>query len=224
MTSELSKEAADLVKHGRSALRPTAADKARVLSALKAQLPPAAPTAATGGLGGLNVGGKTLLMAAGAAVAVVAVIVYTTRPPESASLGASSTTPSAQGAEFVAPVADTISPALGATPELRETAAPPAVAPVAAGRGNVSDRLAEEVALLTRAQREFHAGNFNAALASVDEHRRKFARGTLGQERVKLRVKVLCALGRTGDAKVEHRKLGKLSAATGSADDVCGGK
>lgn len=224
MTSELSKEAAELVEQGRLALRPTAADKARVLSALKAQLPAAAPTAAAGGgVGGLNVGGKTLLTAAGAAVAVVAVVMYAARSPDPVTAGPTATPPSVAEGELATPAVDTTSQVRSEPPKPLVPSTQAAVAAVAANRGNAGDGLAEEVALLTRAQREFHAGNFSAALASVDEHRRKFARGTLGQERVKLRVKVLCALGRTGDAKLEHRKLGK-SGATGSADDVCGSK
>lgn len=223
MASDLSKEAADLVQHGREALRPTAADKARVLSALRGQLPPPAPPAKA--IGGAGLGGKGLLMAGGAAVAVVGIALYAMLPAgETQVITQGVNVPSTEAIDVDDPVESVVVPAspTPARPAMASTTTP--VTSVTSSRGTAGDRLAEEVALLTRAQREFHGGNLSAALASVDEHRRKFARGTLGQERVKLRVKILCALGRTSEAKTEHHKLDRLSPGQVGSDDVCGGK
>lgn len=220
MNSELSKEAADLVKVGRDALRPTVDDRARVLAALKAQLPAALEPTATGvsGASGVGVGTKALVLAAGVAATIAAVAVFSARGPEQAPPSVPSS--DVPGAVFAPTVPEP--PAGFGLPAPMVTAAP-APAPVgSSGVGNratPADRLGEEVALLTRAQREFHAGNLKAALASVDEHRRKFARGRLGQERVKLRVKILCGLGRVAEATSEQRKLGSSKS---GPEDVCG--
>lgn len=221
MTSELSREAAELVKQGRDALRPTAADKERVLSALKGQLAPIEPTGGSAvNAGATGAGTKALLFGSGAAVAIAAVV--------GLSMGSGDGTPDVR---VEAPVVAVTAPSDVVTiaapddepidvSELEPATTPSGPSPVAT-RGNPSDRLAEEVALLTRAQREYHAGNLSAALASVNEHQRKFARGTLGQERVRLRVKILCGLGRDREAEREHRKLQRLSPGQVAPVDVC---
>jgi hypothetical protein len=238
MTSDLSKEAADLVNQGRAALRPNAADKARVLSALKAQLPPAglAPAPTGGGIGGMSTAGKTLLVATGAVAVVAAVVFAWQGSTESLKVQEASGVTSAELSDVAMPIEGTlpstpdVGPAAfaGASVTAEPTAASAAtstLAPaVAVTRGSGGDRLGEEVALLTRAQREFHAGNFAAALGSVDEHRRKFARGTLVQERVKLRVKILCGLGRTSEANTEQHKLERASSGRVESPDVCSRK
>jgi hypothetical protein len=50
-----------------------------------------------------------------------------------------------------------------------------------------ADSLAEEVAILSHASAELHAGRPAAALKALDEHRRKFPRGALAQERTSAR-------------------------------------
>lgn len=224
MKSDLSREAADLVEHGRQALRPSAADKARILANLKAQLPPPAPELAPPTSGGMSVGAKALLIATGAAVVVAAVVTLTSRQPgETQKVNDGSSVATSASVDNEATVAPRSMPSAA---EVQAAPAPSLLpsATVASSRGTVGDRLSEEVALLTRAQREFHSGNLTAALAAVDEHRRKFARGTLGQERVKLRVEILCGLGRTSEANVEQRKLGRLGGGKAATGDACGGK
>jgi hypothetical protein len=62
-----------------------------------------------------------------------------------------------------------------------------------------TDRLAQEVAILSRATSELHAGRPANALKAIDEHARKFPNGLLVEERRAARTQALCALGR-GDA------------------------
>jgi len=87
-----------------------------------------------------------------------------------------------------------------------------------------SDRLAEEVELLSRAETDLHAGRFAAALGVLDEHGRKFARGTLAPERRAARIQALCRLGRTAEADVELARLSPGSLHEARAREACGAK
>lgn len=226
MTSELNREAAELMKEGRSALKPAAADKARVLAALQARLPTAPELAAHGPAQpstGLGIGTKGLLLVTGVVAVVGAVIALRQSEPRDVS--------------NVAPSA-VVAPLPTAPVDLDVAAAPnlvPAPIPAASStvlstpapktsRAESPDRLAEEVALLTRAERAYHAGDLSRALSLVDQHRREFPRGTLGQERVHLRLQVLCGLGRVSEAKAEQARLVRLAPGRAAAGDVCGGK
>jgi hypothetical protein len=74
-----------------------------------------------------------------------------------------------------------------------------------------SDRLKEEVAILSRAESERHARRFASALNLLEEHRRKFPRGSLSQERMAARIRVLCGLGRVTEAEAELAALKRAS-------------
>jgi len=67
--------------------------------------------------------------------------------------------------------------------------------------------LQEEVRLLQEAQRAMRGGELLRALALVDEHARRFPDGLLRQERLAVRVLILCALGRTGAAGREAERF-----------------
>jgi hypothetical protein len=67
------------------------------------------------------------------------------------------------------------------------------------------DELREESQLLVRARQALNAANEALALQLLDEHRQRFARGTLGQERDSLEVQALMKLGRTEEAKGRAR-------------------
>jgi len=71
--------------------------------------------------------------------------------------------------------------------------------------------LAEEVALLSRAETALHGGRFVKALGALDEYERKFPRGALAEERTAARIQALCALGRTEEANAQLRKLLHIS-------------
>ncbi|HKP58151.1 MAG TPA: hypothetical protein VJV78_15570 [Polyangiales bacterium] len=78
---------------------------------------------------------------------------------------------------------------------------PPEPPPSATGSS-----LSEEARLIAQAERARNSGNPGRALALLEEHARTYAQGALAQERDAARVLVLCALGRTRDAR-ESRKL-----------------
>ena len=78
-------------------------------------------------------------------------------------------------------------------------------------RARSADSLAEEVAILSQASAELHAGRPAAALKALEEHRRKFPRGVLAQERTSARIQALCALGRTKEAQSELARLARTS-------------
>lgn len=233
MSDNLSKDATELVREGRQALRPTDADKARIFAALQNRMAvgdtaplDASPAPITGetAAGGLSTG-KLATLTASMVAAVVALVMYTRGGSQESTDAARPPMPSVSTrVEAVSgpPNADAVS----ADVETAATQAEPAAssgggAPRPAARGTESDRLAEEVALLTRAQKEFHAGNFKGALAAVDEHRRKFPKGTLVQERVNLKMQVLCGMGRDREAQTESDRLSRLAPGHASSGDVC---
>src|SRR6185369_7565739 len=85
----------------------------------------------------------------------------------------------------------------------------------------VQDRLAEEVALLSRATSALRAGRAAEALKFLDEHQRKFPKGVLGVERRGARAQALCALKRVGEGRAELARLAPQSPAAGRAKQVC---
>lgn len=223
MTDSLSKGATELVREGRQALRPTDLDKARVLAAIQHRLVAGdlAPTdtarAPSASAGGMTMG-RVAAFAAGVVATVAAFIVYTR--------GQSEAQPQAVEASSAAVVLPSDATAPSAVSEATEQstqaiASASTTAPLARSgrRSDESDRLAEEVALLTRAEKEFHAGNLKRALVAADEHRLKFPKGVLAQERVSLRIQVLCGLGRNDEAESEATRFGGQASASAQ---VCG--
>jgi hypothetical protein len=73
----------------------------------------------------------------------------------------------------------------------------------------MSDSLAEEVRLLSRAERQLNDGRSADALATLGEHERRFARGALAEERIAARVEALCTLGRIAEARTELTRLAR---------------
>jgi hypothetical protein len=230
VSDNLSKEATELVREGRQALRPTDADKARVFAALnnriagvdappqaKPQVDPAAPST------GLTAG-KLTALTVGVVAAVTAAVLYGLNQPVAPLPTVVAT--AAQSTE-ASPQQDVP----GSVSELPDDLAAPtapndvqnagSASSRTSGRDSDSSRLAEEVALLTRAEKEFHSGNLKQALASVDEHRRKFPKGKLVQERVNLRMQVLCGLGRDAEAEAEQKRFSRLTSGKGAPTDVC---
>lgn len=243
MSGNLSKDAAELVREGRRALRPSGADKARVFAALQNRMlvgeTPTSDTNPTPMVGETAVGAKTMAklaaLTAGVVAAGVAFVMYATSDPEeqqgqAVPPVATRTDPAADTATNTAtntsaPTSNPISPTSDVevvedSGALQRTASSPA-SPRPSAQGADSDRLAEEVALLTRAQKHFHAGNLPGALAAADEHRRKFPRGVLAQERSNLRVRTLCGMGRDREAQTENNRLKRLAPGDVGSDDVC---
>jgi hypothetical protein len=70
-----------------------------------------------------------------------------------------------------------------------------------------SDAFTEEVELMGRARAALGRNDASQALALLEEHAKRFPRGTLGPERDVSRIMALCALGRTQQAKTHATKF-----------------
>jgi hypothetical protein len=218
--SELSPKARDLVSAGKGALRPSDADRERVLGALQARIgaPTAAPDHATVSFKSAGVNGSWAWVAAGLVGAgiVGAILVR----PNGTAPDASASVPSPQLSVGAPPplVVERLSavpeaePALSAEPDA-------AVAPPASRRAR--DRLAEEVAILGRAAGDLRAGRAADALSALNEHQSKFPKGALAQERRAARAEALCALGRFAEARSELSRLPKASPQAVRATAFC---
>lgn len=214
--STLGPDARALVQAGRNAARPTAADRERVLQAVQQRVAQgAAGTAAAS-----PAVGKSLIWPWGS-LAVVGLAVVGGLVLFSAQGGVA---PAPSAANVVAIAAPPVEAAVNSPNENSLNQAPvapaelapatPAVEPAVASKARVArptDRLAEEVEILARAEAQLHAGRHAAALTVLDEHRRKFPKGALAQERVAARVQALCALGRVDEADRELGVLTRLS-------------
>jgi hypothetical protein len=80
------------------------------------------------------------------------------------------------------------------------------------------------VEILSRAQTELHAGRYSSALRVLEEHARKFPRGTLAQERRAARIRALCGAGRVAEADAELARLSPGSVHESSAREACAPK
>jgi hypothetical protein len=138
-------------------------------------------------------------------------------------LSSGPTTPVATG--LVASASPVVPPVLPAPPAKQEapeiSPLPPAETPAPSAARRPSDRLAEEVAILSRAETELHAGRYSSAIRVLDEHERKFPRGTLAQERLAARIRALCGLGRTADADTALARLSRSSVHEGRTRAAC---
>jgi len=229
--SDLSEGGKVLVQAGRLADRPSAADRQRVLLALQARLGDAALLASSAAEASRAAAASRAARSkyvkwggwVGSAmlVAGTASLVPRLTHQGSASAPVASAVVSAKSASVVAVPAERaaepqLSPsAPSAAPEPARVPAPeavnrPADAPRPAAR-SARDSLAEEVALLSRAETELHAGRPAKALTALAEHQRKFPRGALAEERTAARIQALCALGRNEEANAQLRQLLHIS-------------
>jgi hypothetical protein len=201
-------KADELVQAGREALRPSEADRARVFQALLPRL--------GGGLGaeGLNAPSTAPAAASGIAVKVAAAIVVLSVAGGGLFLALRTASPPPRPAATAPVPSAAVPPApVDKVPESAPSAVPRAEAaeehsPV---MPHHDDSLAEEVAILSQASAALHAGRPAAALKALDEHRRKFPRGALAQERASARIQALCALGRMKEAQAELLRLARTS-------------
>ncbi|MEI9948844.1 MAG: hypothetical protein WDO74_07625 [Pseudomonadota bacterium] len=217
--SDLSSDGKALVQAGRQADRPNEADRERVLLALRARLGDAAVLAtglahtppATGGVGSAR---STFVKWGwvGPTVLVAGALWFVPRVWRDS--GRAAPAPSASVVSVRSAVPATVSSA----PELA-----PSPSAAIAGTGSSRavetqkvlprsrDGLAEEVALLSRAETELHAGRPAKALLALGEHQRKFPRGVLAEERTAARIQALCALGRNDEANAQLTQLLHIS-------------
>jgi hypothetical protein len=223
VSTNLSKEAASLVQAGRTALRPSQVDKVSVRRALEQHfaLQSVAPLGESAVTKTAAIWPKALGVAAVIGASTIGAVLlwpsdhdqsleftFEAKSPSNAPLLSDPSMTLEVG--FAAPQPSQTAPLQPSTTEARSEPTS-----VDSSRSR-SDRLREEVALLTRAQKEFQANRLSTALSLTDEHRRKFSRGALIQERVKLRVRVLCAMGRVKEADAEQARLARPQ--TGEAE------
>jgi hypothetical protein len=228
--SSLGSEAQKLIESGRSAFRPTVADRERIALALQGRIGAggaglsAAPAAKAWGIGASWRAVSTVVvgLAAGGVFVTSALRTRESAPPAPAQM----VSPAAPAAalepegQVVAPAAT--SEELPSRVAVRAERAPARDVQVSVQRP--SDRLGEEVDILSRAQTALHAAQFTEALRVLDEHARKFPRGKLAQERRATRIQALCALGRTSEAESELARLSPGSVHEIRARQACAAK
>jgi hypothetical protein len=228
-----SKEVAELVAAERLSVSPTERDRDRIREALRVRLEPSAvvkevplsaaapPTLSATGFSWP----KALLIGAGATVVAVA-IGLALRDPAPA-LPAESVPAGIASAAIIGTVSET-SAVLPAS-NSQQAVLPPVATELARESKpaptlnrsiqRASDTLTQEIALIAQAEKDFHAGKLSSALGVVEEHRHRFPRGVMSQERRQLRIQILCRLGRVQEAESEQPLLG---VAGQSRVPVCG--
>jgi hypothetical protein len=219
--STLSPKGRALVHVGRRAFQPTDADRVRLLSALRSKLGDAALPADLSPVTSAASAGRTIWPFISAVVVGVGILggaLFFARqgglgrdnPKETNLAPATATTQVTERAAIPSAAQPTISGAM-----------PPAAVPPAASAHRSQDRLAAEVALLSRATRDLHAGRAVEVLETLDEYRRKFPRGLLNNDHRAARVQALCALGRFNEANAELAGLAPQSLLAVRAKQFC---
>jgi hypothetical protein len=212
--SNLSPKARALVDAGRSACGPAEADRARLLGALRARLGDEALPLETAGAGrAAAAAGRGLWLVSGGVLGVGLLggaLLFGSRQAQRAPQPAP-VVATVQAPDPVAPPVAAPPPSAVSTPETTEPSA----------RRPAQDHLAEEVALLSRATAALHAGRAADALKALDEHRRKFPKGRLSEERGAARAQALCALGRLDEARAELAGLAAQSPSAARARQIC---
>jgi hypothetical protein len=219
--ASLSPKGRALIQAGRRALRPTAADRARIDAALTARLGPGAVPPA---LGLPHTTAWGWLPKAATAVCVVGGALFFAATPRAPT--PSARPPVTRPADAVA--VDAASSAAAALDETRiERLTPRAPAPATTARTPApasrqrGDRLAQEVALLSRATSALRAGRADAALQALAAHQRLFPNGALREERHAAKAQALCSVGRSSEGRRELERLAPDSPAAGRARQVC---
>jgi len=209
--SSLSPKGQALVRSGQRAYRPTDADRERVLGQLRAQLGDAAlpadvSTAASAATAATSTWPLVSLVVVGVGLLGGALFYAWPRGAGQDKLQETKTVSVAAMPQMIEPAA-----APSGEQPAGSVTTPPAVEPAAlpsTAAYRPKDRLAAEVAILSRATRDLRAARPADALKALDEYRRKFPKGLLKEEHRAARVQALCALGRFDEA---HAKLAELS-------------
>lgn len=219
--SDLSQSAQQLVRGGAKAARPSDADRERIFEALRERLGDAAllgqTAAAPSAFSALWV--KVSAITVGLGIAAGGLVVGLQGEPSAVAVA-----PAPQ------PVSAHVAPAPAEQPASDAAISPPSPAPqvaavepaAASATKRASDRLSEEVTLLSRATSALRAGRANDALKTLNEHQSKFPKGLLSEERRAARAQALCALGRRPEAEREIAKLSPTSPQAARAKQLCG--
>jgi hypothetical protein len=219
--STLSPKGSALVRAGRRAFHPTEADRARLLTELRSQLgdaalPPDMSMAASAAATSKAIWPIISVVVVGVGLVSGALFFAWQRDAGRAPLPETNVAPVAVTTQVLAPVAAPSPTLPAATPAAVTPPAPPA-----ASAHHPQDRLAAEVALLSRATRDLRAGRPTEALKSLDEYRRKFPNGLLSEEQRAARAQVLCALGRFDEANAKIAGLAPKSPLAVQAKQFC---
>ncbi len=217
--TELSREARELIAAGRSALLPTQEDRSRVTQILSKRMAAAglgvlaSVKLAQGMMSGKSLTILTSMVGVLGLVGVLGTVAYFARHSGRTAAPAPimvAVVPSAQQQPSLPASAGRQSsdPEAAATPISSPSSKTESAARISKSPG---DSLGEEVAILSRAERELHNGRPALALKALDEHQRRFASGALAPERSAARIQALCALGRTEEANAESVKLKRNS-------------
>ena len=220
--SELSPGLRELVQASKGASLPTEVDSARIFAALRARLGDAvmgmdAGQAATTSIStGFTVGKVSAISLVGLAL-FGGLLFFTARAHRAVSREANAA-PSA-----AATISARMIPAPNAAPSSAQAPQPGSDVEADTNDGansgqvhpaatrHARDTLAEEVALLSRAETALHSGRPQLALEALKEHERKFSNGLLKEERIAARVQALCALGRNAEANAQLAQLSPKS-------------
>ena len=236
--SGLSPELREFVQVSRSVIRPTEADSARIIETLRAQLGDAAVVGAQTAQAAVTSASTSFLFGKGSLLSLVGL----------AMLGgiwffaAHNPRVTLRETNVVTSVATTTSGAIALAPSLTASSTPISpesetngVAAVAslgpdgdksrpAASHHVHDRLAEEVAIIARAETALRSGRPALALEVLNEHERKFGNGLLAEERIAARAQALCALGRTAEADAQLTQLSPNSLHGQPSQKACGSR
>jgi len=228
--STLSPRGHALVNVGRSAFRPTDADRARLLAELRSQLgdaalPPDMSTVASVAAAGKSLWPIISMVVLGAGLVSGALFFARQRGTgqdhlqETQEMQETIVAPLAIAPQVIDPAAAP-SAEQATIPATTALAANPPELP-AASVHRPKDRLAAEVTILSRATHDLRAGHPAEALKALDEYRHKFPKGLLGEEQCAARAQALCALGRFDEANAKLASLAPQSPLAVQAKQFC---
>jgi hypothetical protein len=208
-----------LVRAGRSAFRPEASDRERVLQSLTRTLGESALLDGPqhGGLAKRAFGPRFSLqakllgglgaLAIGAAL-VVAPRLWTKTTPASGPAPVPSSIILAAQPEPL-PISPTEQDETSVQPAAASVPDAPRPSPRSSKARSPSDSLAEEVGLVSKAEQQLYAGHADDALKILGEHERRFPNGALAEQRMAARVQSLCTLGRIAEARANLTRLAR---------------
>jgi len=212
--SELNPEALKLLGSAKSAFRPSELERAQLLAKLDAQFggaaasPPQAPVATVP----RGFSSAVAPYVVGLAVVAGGLLWWSNSSDTTEAAPAASAAPLAMVPAEAPPLEEEAVPAAPEASATEPTLTPPNGSSALPSRTRRNrDSLAEEVAILARAEKDLHGGRPADALRALDEHDRRFGQGLLSEERLATRAQVLCRLGRHGEAELELAKLARLA-------------
>jgi hypothetical protein len=222
--STLSPKGQALVLAGQRAYQPTAADRERVLGQLHAQLGDAAlpanmSTAASAATAASSTWPLVSVVVVGVGLLGGALFYAWPRGAGQDKMQETKTVPVAATPQVIEPAAVPSSEQPASSVGTPPAVEPPALPATTAYRPK--DRLAAEVAILSRATRDLRAARPAEALKALDEYRRKFPKGLLRDEHRAASAQALCALGRFDEANAKLAELPPQSPLAVRARQFC---